>query len=47
MKQPLDSKVAIIGAARDIGDSFLKLFSVINNSFKIFKEVQFFISENN
>jgi hypothetical protein len=47
MKQPLDSKVAIIGAARDIGDSFLKLFSVINSSFKIFREIQFFISENN
>jgi hypothetical protein len=47
MKQPLDSKVAIIGAARDVGDSFLKLFSVINSSFKIFKEIQFFISENN
>jgi hypothetical protein len=47
MKQPLESKVAIIGAARDVGDSFLKLFSVINSSFKIFKEMQFFISENN
>ena len=47
MKQPLESKVAIIGAARDVGDSFLKLFSVINSSFKIFKEIQFFISENN
>ena len=47
MKRPSDSKIAIIGAARDVGDSFPKLLSVVNSSFKIFKETKFFISESN
>ena len=47
MKHPADSKIAIIGAARDVGSSFPKLFSVINSSFKIFSDIQFFISEGN
>jgi len=47
MKHPSISKVAIIGAARDVADSFPNLLSVINNSFKIFAETRFFISESN
>ncbi len=47
MKFPTDSSIAIVGAARDVADVLPKLIEVFHTSFKGFKEVSYFIVENN
>jgi hypothetical protein len=47
MKFPPDSSIAIIGAARNVADVLPKLIDVFDNSFGGFKEVAYFIVENN
>jgi glycosyltransferase involved in cell wall biosynthesis len=47
MKDPNESSIAIIGAARDVGKFLPKLLKVFEKSFKAFSEVTYFIVENN
>jgi hypothetical protein len=47
MKHPNESSIAIIGAARDVGKFLPKLIKVFETSFKSFREVNYFIVENN
>lgn len=47
MKFPLDSSVAIMGAARDVANVLPKLIKVFDSSFEGFNEISYFIVENN
>jgi hypothetical protein len=47
MKKPSESKVAVIGAARNVASTMPMLFEVIRESFREFRETQVFISESN
>jgi hypothetical protein len=47
MKDPEDSSIAVVGAARDVADFLPKLVEVFDASFRGFKKVCFFIVENN
>jgi hypothetical protein len=47
LKKPADSKIVIIGAARDIGEFLPNLIQVFSNCFSGFKSVHYIIVENN
>ena len=47
MKKPEESSIALIGAARDIGEFLPSLLRVFEDCFNGFKDVSYFIVENN